>query len=100
MTLRTQPIFYYGMQVTQDCRFIDFKEGEFGAELSAQLPVGTYSFEEVRALLEDAMNLVGLLNYTVIFDRFTRKYTIHSNNYFELLVGTGSNKTNYFQPLR
>lgn len=90
MSLKTEPVFYYGFEVLADCTWVDFKEGEFGSEISFELPVKTYSAEELRVALEDGFNSFGSLSYTVIFDRFTRKYTIHTDDYFELLIGSGS----------
>jgi len=92
MTLKTQPVFYYGFEVTDECSWIDFKEGEFGAEISFQLDIGTYTSEELRAALEVGMNTAGTLLYTVLFDRFIRKYTVLSDDYFEFLLGTGTNR--------
>lgn len=91
MTLKTEAAFYYGFEVTSECNWIDFKEGEFGSVLSVELPVGHYCSEELRSIIEIALNGAGLLNYTVTFDRFTRKITIHAGDYFELLIGSGPN---------
>ena len=90
MTLKTEPIFYYGFEVTSDYTWIDFREGELGSELSVSLDVGVYNLEEIRSLIENALNETGTLNYTVSVDRSTRKLSIMSGEYFELLLGTGS----------
>jgi len=94
MSLKTEPIFYYAFEVLEDCTYVDFKEGEFGVELFFQLEVGDFTAEEIRSSLEIGFNSAGTLAYTVTFDRFTRKYTIHANNYFELLLQSGSHAEN------
>ena len=90
MSLKTEPVFYYGFEVLAACTWVDFREGEFGTELSFEVAIGNYSSEELRQLLEDGLNAAGDLLYSVTFDRFTRKYTIITNDYFELLTGTGT----------
>ena len=96
MTLKTQPVFYYGFEVLSEYTWVDFKEGEFGTELSFEMSVGNYTAEEIRQNLEDGFNSAGTLDYSVKFDRFTRKYVIHTNDYFELLLFSGSHADNSF----
>lgn len=94
MTLKTLPIFHYGFEVLEECTWVDFREyidDVMGPEISFELKVGVYCSEEIRSMLEVAFNLVGTLNYTVAYDKFTRRYKIHADDYFELLVGTGTN---------
>lgn len=89
MTLKTNPIFYYGVEVLAECTWIDFQEGEFGTTLSVEVPVGSYTLEEYRQAVEDAFNSVGTLNYTVTIDRYTRKLTILTSSEFKLLLASG-----------
>lgn len=90
MTLKTKPIFYYGIEIEKEFTWIDFKEGAASPEVSVQLPVGSYSLEELRKLIEDGMNSVGSLSYIVTVDRYTRRLTVLADAPFVLLNGTGS----------
>lgn len=91
MTLKTRPAFYYGFQVTADCNYIDFKESELGPTISMEIPVGVYTLEELRSVLQSEFNRNGSYNYTVTADRYTRKITILTNNAFKLLLQSGPN---------
>lgn len=86
--LTTRSLFYYGFTVTRDNYNLDFNEG--GPELTAQLRVGSYSATEYAQEMEDALNAVGALEYTVTFNRTTRKITIAASGTFALLSFTGS----------
>lgn len=90
MSLRTYSLFYYGHTVTQLNRSVDFDEG--GAELKANLNVGSYTPTDYAAELKRALNAAGNLNYLVTFDRATRLITISADGFFTLRVQTGTRK--------
>lgn len=88
MALNTYSKFYYGWTVTEASKHIDFNEG--GAELTAELIVGSYSSSTLADEIKRAMEDAGALTYTVTFNRSTRKFTISAGSNFALLTTSGS----------
>jgi hypothetical protein len=88
MALQTKARFYYGPEVLQNNSSIDFNEG--ASDLIASVPVRIYSPSELAKYVTDAMNLAGTQEYSVFFDRITRKITISAAANFDLLVGSGA----------
>lgn len=70
---------------------LDFKESGGGAELAANIPVGSYTPSELAAAIKAAMELVGAETYTVSYSPVTGKWTIASAGaYLALLRASGS----------
>jgi len=100
MTISTKVKFYYVSPVTKDNQFINFIEPlQDNVELTASVSVGSYTITELTAAVISAMNGVGKLTYTGVFDRDTRILTISSSENFNLLVTTGSNAGLSIYPL-
>jgi len=86
--ITTLSTFYYGHRVNSLNKYIDFDEG--GPELTAEIPVNDYTAEEYRSAIQDALNSVGALTYTVSLNRVTRKITIAGTGTFTLRTLTGT----------
>lgn len=86
----THSKFFYGHTVDRNSRYLNFSEG--GGELSAEIPVTSYTLSELAAAVANALNSTpGVTRiYSVNVDRFNRTVTISADGTFELLVGTGS----------
>jgi hypothetical protein len=88
MSLTTHSQFYFGYEVDESNRSLDFSEG--AAELQATVEIGSYSLTEFADAVEDALNEAGALTYTVSINRTTRILTVAAGSSFELLVSSGS----------
>jgi hypothetical protein len=86
--IETWSKFYYGFTIDETNRYVDFDEG--GAELTAELPIGSYALSEMATLIKDAMDAAGALTYTVTLARSTRVFTIAAGSNFTLRVASGS----------
>jgi len=82
--------FYYGFQITAEPYngFIDLDEG--AGEISVEVPVGSYTFNEFVVAIQQALATQALLNYTVVGDRVSRLITISADADFDILSNTGS----------
>lgn len=80
--------FYYIESVTQDNFYLDFDEG--GPEITATVPSGDYTMEQLADVIQDALNSAGTETYTVTLLRDERKYNISSTGSFSLLVSSGT----------
>lgn len=89
MQLSKHSKFYFGWQVTVNNKYVDFNDGA-GAKV-AELKVGYYSSSELATEIEKQMNNVSLVDFTVTFNRSTRKFTISAATNFSLLFLTGDN---------
>lgn len=87
--ITTTPVFYYNYKITAENYYINFDDGS--GEIAGQLTQGNYSATELGVELARAMTEYGGQDYTVTFDRDTRKYTISAIGAFDLLITTGSN---------
>ena len=88
MSLDTFSTFYYGFVIDEDNYQIDFDEG--GAELTADIAVGSYTATGFALAIKDAMDTAGALTYTVTFSRSTRKITISAGSNFTLRCSSGT----------
>ena len=86
--LDTLSTFYYGFLVTKDNQNIDIDEGS--GPIFTGLTIGDYTFEEFCTELQNALNLIGTLTYTVTKNRNTRMITISATGVFSLLTATGN----------
>lgn len=81
--------FYYGWQITTTNRYIDFNDG--AGVKTATLKVGYYSSNDLIVEIKKKMDALSSLDFAVVFDRVTRKFTISSTANFDLLFTTGPN---------
>lgn len=87
--ITTTPVFYYNYKITAENYFLNFDDGD--GELAAELRQGNYSATELGVEIARAMSEYGSQDYTVTFDRDTRKYTISAVGSFNLLAFSGAN---------
>lgn len=87
-SLATHSKFYFGWEVTQQSKYIDFNDG---SDKVAELKIGKYSTSQLATEIKKKMDAVSTLDFTVSFDRTTRKFTISSTSNFNLLVTSGVN---------
>ncbi len=80
--------FYYGWQVTTQNRNIDFNDGSIK---SVTIKTGYYTSSDLAVEIKKKMDAASSLDFTVTFNRSTRKFTISSGSTFSLLFGTGPN---------
>lgn len=85
--LKTRSQFFYGHEVTELNKWIDFQEGV--TVYAAQMKTGYYSLEEYLNEFERAMEEVSPLDYSVTVDRSTRLVTVSAGSNFSLLVSSG-----------
>lgn len=88
MQLSTHSKFYFGWQITTTNRFIDFNDGSVKL---ATLKLGYYTSSDLALEIKKQLDAVSLLDFTVTFDRVTRKFTISSSVNFSLLTFSGVN---------
>lgn len=88
MSLNAFSCFYYGFEVTADNCYLDFAEG--GSELTAEVPVGSYTATEFAVAIKTALDDAGANTYQVAFNRTTRKITISASSTFTLKLATGT----------
>lgn len=92
--INTYSSFLYDFTVDSNNKYLDFKEGA-GAEITAELETGDFTLEDLMQNIEDAMNDVGSLTYTVTANRQTRIITISvASSTMNLLASTGTNVAN------
>ena len=89
MQLNNHSQFYYGWQITSDNRFIDFNDGS-GLKI-AELKVGRYTSSQLASEVTNKMNAQSLVDFTVSFNRNTRKFSISAATPFDLLGLSGPN---------
>ena len=78
-----------GIEITSDNKYLDFDEGS--GEITASIRAGVYTLEDLAQEVEDQLNTIGTLNYTVSINRSTRILTIASDSAVDLLAATGTN---------
>lgn len=87
MALSTRSKFFYGWEVLPTNKYIDFNDGT--STLQAELTIGTYTPDGLAQEIALKMNSVASVNFTVTFNRSTKKFTISSASNFQLLFGSG-----------
>lgn len=92
--IKNYPAFNYGHTIDESNRYINFSEDGGLTQLTATMDVGSYTLQQYTDLIAKAMNSAGGLEYTVLLDRSTRKFTISSTSNFDLLVASGNNISN------
>jgi hypothetical protein len=80
----------YGYKVTAEPYngFIDLDEGS--GEISVEVPVGSYTFNEFVVAIQQALSTQAILNYTVVGNRESRQITISADGDFDILSDSGS----------
>lgn len=81
--------FYYGWQVTNSNKYVDFNDG--AGVKTATLKVGYYSSTDLMIEIKKKMDALSSLDFTISFNRTTRKFAISSTSNFSLLFSTGPN---------
>ena len=74
--------FYYGWQITNSNKYIDFNDGS-GVK-TATLKVGYYSSSELMIEIKKKMDALSSLDFSITFNRTTRKFTNSSGSIFSL----------------
>lgn len=98
MALSTYSKFYFGWQITIANQFLDFHDGV--SNKTAILTVGYYSATEMVLEIKKQMDAVtSVLDFTVSFDRVTRKITVASTANFTLKITSGVNALQSAFPL-
>lgn len=88
----TKSKFYFlSESVTRSNYKLDFSDTVSSTIREATLQLGPYSPYELGVEIQRAMNEASTEDYTVTFDRATRKYTISSSSNFSLLASSGAN---------
>jgi len=98
VALKTYSMFYYGHTITEDNRYINFKEG-VGVEKITTLPIGSFTLTKFTEILSSALNAASALDWTVSVARATRIVTITASGTATLLGATGSNFAKSFMQL-
>ena len=90
----TKSKFYFLTEsVTRSNFKIDFTDTASNTVREATMQLGPYSPFELGVEIQRAMNEASTEDYTVTFNRTTRKYTISSASNFSLLASSGANVT-------
>jgi hypothetical protein len=87
MQLTTHSKFYYGWQITNENKYLDFNDGS-GVK-TATLKVGYYTSASLAKEISSKMNSISLVDFFVSFNRTTMKFTISAATNFSLLFATG-----------
>lgn len=87
MALKTKSSFFYGFQITENNRYLDFSEGL--TIYSVSIPVGSYTFTSVLVSLVNAMNAVSANNYVASYDRNYSSLSISGSTVFSVLGTSG-----------
>lgn len=90
MAIGTFSQFFYGFTITTENQNLNFDEG--GGELTAVIPVGAYSLEDLAEQIKVSLDAASTLpqEYTVSVDRISRRITISAASNFDLLSNSGS----------
>jgi hypothetical protein len=86
--IKTRSQFYYGIEIDETNRYVDFKEGA-GPIIYATLAIGQYSHEEFTTELGKRFNEAGAGNYTWSIARTDRILSVVSDVQFNLPTQTG-----------
>lgn len=94
MMLKTYSTFYYGIEVTEFNRFLDFQDAD--GNWTARLELGGFTLTQLAKEIRRAMNASGTSKrYLVTVNRSSRKIKIKSQDLsnFSLRFGTGPNSS-------
>ena len=79
--------FYYGWLIDNTNKYIDFNDG--AGIKTAILKVGYYSSGDLIIEIKKKMDALSTLDFSIIFNRTTRRFAISSTSNFSLLFATG-----------
>lgn len=82
--IETKSEIIYGIEITSENRYLDFKEG--ATSFSAELNPGRYTLATIARAVSTALNNAGLFSYSCSIDRATRKLTISASGSFQLIA--------------
>jgi len=87
----TWSVFNFGFKIDAQPfnGFINLDEGS--GPITVELPVGSFTLSSLVVVLRNALNTQGSLNYDVVFDRTTHRFTISADQPFDLLLNSGQN---------
>lgn len=101
MAQNDRALFLYGMDVTQNNKYINFRATFGGPELTATLTVGNYTMTELLFEIKKQMELVSpaftfswTIDRTISSGTSNRIHVTTSSAYFDLLFGSGTNSAN------
>ena len=97
MALETHSKFYYGYEITSENQYLDIYDGT--SNISITLDIKSYTTDELAAALASKLTAAAVGDYTVTFNRATRKFTISGTVTFSLLFATGDNFFQSFHSL-
>lgn len=89
MALETHSKIYYNYKVTSENRYLDINDGT--DDVTIELSLGSYSPTDLAIHISSKLNENALGDYTVVFNRLDRKFTITNTINFSLLFATGIN---------
>jgi hypothetical protein len=94
-------LFLYGLDVTDNNKYVNFKTSNLGNEITAVLNIGNYTCTQFMAELKRAVELAdGTNTYIFSLDRTinsgssNRMHVTTSGSYLDILFGTGTNSAN------
>jgi hypothetical protein len=96
MQLTNNSTFYYGWQITQFNRFLDFNDGTLR---TATLDIGSYTSSGLATMIKKKMDALSTLDFTISFNRLTRKFTISATGSFSLPILSGTSSSLSVMPL-
>jgi len=89
LALLKHSLFYYGHKITASNNTLNFKEG-VGPELTATIPVGSYTLSRFVEKVVAALNTASALNWTYSLNRSTRVVTLIASGTASILFQTGT----------
>lgn len=87
--ITTKPVFYYNFSIDSESFYLNFDDGL--GDIAATLIPGKYSAEDLADEIARALSDIGGQDYSCLFNRDTRKYTISADSNFSLLITSGAN---------
>lgn len=94
MALKNHSVFYYGHKIDETNNLIDFADSAGGPEITAEVPVGSYTLTKFLDVIVNAINAASALTWDYTIDRETRIVTFTSSGPADILFGTGTNALN------
>lgn len=100
MTIQTIPVFYYIDPISASNNLFDFLEPSgLNIELNATIASGAYSLTSLMSAVQDSLNALGDLTYSLSLNRDTRLVTITCSAIFDMLITSGSSADKIFSTL-
>jgi len=83
--------YFLDTEISLNNQNLNIDEGS--GELLAQISIGQFTPTTISQGTKIALDAIGTQEYTLLFNRFTRKLTISADDPFDLLIFSGSQKT-------